>query len=461
MYICAQLFWPEVASHELAEKTIKMKYLKRLMLGLILIQSFQLQGQQLKMPADAELAAEASRRFAISVDAISIDKYRESANALHWLMTNVPDLYDGLYINAYKAYEELANAAPNEEQKNMFLDSMILSYNKKEEIFGLSDREKNNKAYRYYKYWKSDKSRIGAGMEAYKVVYEAPNSVINNNIVSYMDMVRRYRAYGNDFSNEEVIDVYSKVMNVIEIKAAGGEDAAKLDRYKAAVNGLLTQVMGDDLNCEFIEQNLAPPLDLGDDLTLAKKVFGLLLERGCGDNRYIEIAAKIIQKQEPTEGIAKVLAQRAFGNKDYENASAFYMEALNLSTDNEKKADLQMNIAQLNLAQGKKGEARAAAREAAKLDPSKASEALTYIANMYMNSFDDCSKKQSQIDDRAIFMAAYDLYQRAGNAQGMAEAKKQFPTVSDVFTANKKEGETISVGCWIGGSTTIKTRPSN
>lgn len=438
-----------------------MKYVKRIILGLILIQSFQLHAQNLNMPADKALASEASRRFALSVDAISIKQYRESANALNWLMTNVPDLYDGLYINAYKAYEELAKASNDDAQKNMFLDSMFIAYDKKEEVFELTDREKNNKAYRYYKYWKSNKEKIGKGMAAYKIVYEQPNEVINNNIVSYMDLVRRYRAYGNDFSNEEVIDVYSKVMNIIELKAAGGEDATKLARYKAAVNGLLTQTMGDDLNCEFINENLAPPLDLGDDLTLAKKVFGLLLERGCGDSPYIEVAAKIIQKQEPTEGIAKVLAQRAFGNKDYENAAAFYMEAISLSNDNEKKADLQMNIAQLNIAQGKKPEARAAAFEAAKLDPAKASQAYTYVANMYMNSFDDCSKKESMIDDRSIFMAAYDLYQRAGNTKGMAEAKAQFPTVSDIFTANKNEGDAIRVGCWINVPTTIKTRPSN
>lgn len=438
-----------------------MKYLKRIILALILIQSFQLQGQQLKMPADAEMASETSRRFAISVDAISVKKYRESANALHWLMTNVPDLYDGLYINAYKAYEELSKTATSDEQKEMFLDSMMISYNRKAEVFGLTDREKNNKAYRYYKYWKSNKGKMDEGMAAYKAIYEEPNEVINNNIVSYMDLVRRYKAYGMSISNEEVIDVYSKVMNIIELKAAAGEDATKLARYKAAVNGLLTQTMGDDLNCEFINENLAPPLDLGDDPNLAKKVFGLLLERGCGDSPYIEVAAKIIQKNEPTEGIAKVLAQRAFGRKDYENAAAYYMEALNLSTDNEKKADLQMNIAQLNIAQGNKPEARRAALEAAKLDPEKASEAYTYVANMYMNSFDDCSKRESMIDDRSIFMAAYDLYQRAGNSKGMAEARAQFPTVSDIFTADKTEGEAIRVGCWINVPTTIKTRPSN
>ncbi len=439
-----------------------MKQLLRITtFGLILIQAFQLSAQKLNLPPDEDLASEASRRFALSVDAMAIEDYRGAANALHWMLKNVPNLYDGQYINAYKAYEELAKATSDKAEKQVFLDSMILSFDKKEEIYGLTTREKNNKAYRYYKYWKSDKSKIDNGLEAYKVAYQEPEKVINNNIVSYIDLVRRYRAMGNEFSNTDVIDVYSKVMNVIDLKAAEGEDAAKLDRYKSAVNGLLTKIMGDELNCEFINENLAPALDQGEDLTMAKKVFGLLLERGCGDSPYLEVAAKIIQKQEPTEGIAKVLAQRAYANKDYESSAAYYQEALKLSTDPEKKADLQMNIAQLNLMKGDKPAARAAAMEAAKLDPEKAKEAYTYIANMYMNSFDDCSQKKSMVDDRSIFMAAYDLYQKAGNTKGMAEAKAQFPTVSDIFTANKEEGQSIRVGCWINVTTTIKARPTN
>ena len=215
----------------LKANTLNMKYLKRIILALILIQSFQVQGQQLKMPANAELAAEASRRFAIAVDAMSVDKFRESANALHWLMTNVPDLYDGLYINAYQAYEQLSEKATSDTQKEMLLDSMMISYDRKAEVFGLTDREINNKAYRYYKYWKSNKAKMDEGMAAYKLVYLKPNEIINNNIVSYMDLARRFKAYGMNITNEEVIDIYSKVMSVIELKAAEGEDADKLDRY--------------------------------------------------------------------------------------------------------------------------------------------------------------------------------------------------------------------------------------
>lgn len=415
----------------------------------------------LKLPEDPELQAEAKRRFALSVDAIAYDRYREAANALHWLMQNAPDIYDGLYINGYKAYEALAEAASDETQKNMLLDSMFLSFDLKAKYFELTDLEINNKAYRYYKFWKSNKSKMGEAIAAYEKAYEKPSEVINNNLVSYMDIIRRAKAYGQDISNDQVFDVYTQVMENIDMKEAEGENAARLEKYRDAVNSLLTMTMGDALNCDFINNNLAPKLDQSPDLKIAKKVFGLLLNQQCSDSPYFIKAAEIIQAQEPTEGIAKVIGQRAAVSGEYDKAVKYYSQAIELSTEAEKKAELLLDITSVYIRMGNKPEARKTALQAAELNKPSEKQALTLIANMYMNSWDECSRKISQIDDRAIYMAAHDLYQRAGNSEGMAEAKKQFPTISDVFTANKKEGDPIRVGCWINVSTTIKTRPSN
>lgn len=436
-----------------------MKKVVTLILALLAINtSFS---QDLKLPEDPAMQAEARRRFALSVDYMSADNYRQAANAITWLMKNTPELYDGLYINGYKAYEGLAEAEKDEAKQNVLLDSMFICFDLKSEYFELTDLEKNNEAYRYYKYWKANKSKMSDAMEAYDIAYEKPSEVINNNIVSYMDIARRYKAYGNPLSNEEVLEIYGKVMDVIDLKEQAGEDIEKLDRYKTAVNSLLTQIIGDDLNCDFINKNLAPPLDQSNDPKLAKKIFGLLLGQNCSDSPYFLKAAEIIQASEPTEGIAKVIAQRAFAAKDYPKAEKYYKEAANLSSDPEKKADLLLDMTKLYIAQANKPEARKVALEAAKLDATKESEALTLVANMYMNSSSECYQQKNQIEDRAIYIAAYDLYQKAGNSEGMAQARAQFPTVSDVFTANKKEGEAIRVGCWINVTTTIKTRPTN
>ena len=419
------------------------------------------QAPSLKLPTDPQLEAEAKRRFAISVDAIASDRYREAAGALNWLMKNAPDLYDGLYINGYKAYESLAEAEKDEAKQNVLLDSMFISFNLKAKYFELTDLELNNKAYRYYKYWKSNKEKMGDAIAAYEAAYKNPSEVINNNIVSYMDIIRRAKAYGQNISNDQVFDVYTQIMETIDLKEQQGEDADRLEKYRDAVNSLLTMTMGDALNCDFINTNLAPKLDQAPDLKMAKKVFGLLLNQQCSDSPYFLKAAEIIQTQEPTEGIAKVIAQRAAVAEEYDKANKYYNEAIGLSSDPEKKADLLLDLTSVYIRMGNKPEARKTALQAAEIHKPSEKQALTLVANMYMNSFNDCSQKVSQIDDRSIYMAAYDLYQKVGNSEGMAQAKAQFPTVSDVFTANKKEGDPIRVGCWINVSTTIKTRPSN
>lgn len=438
-----------------------MKLLQTSLFLLLFTPALFAQMPELKFPDDPAKAKIAKDKFAISVDAMASEDYQRAANAAQWLMEEAPELYDGLYINAYQAYENLAEVAKTETERDQYLDTMFMVYDKKEAIFGLTDREKNNKAYKYYKYWKSNEDKVGDAIDAYKVVYEIPEEIINNNIVSYMDMVRRYKAYGNNFSNEEVFNTYTMVMDVIALKEVQGEDTEKLQKYKEAVNGLLTMIMGDELNCEFINDKLAPPLDQDADPKLARKVFSLLLNQGCSDSPYFIKAAKIIQSDEPSSGMAKILAQRAYASGDFKEAEALYIEAMNLTPDAKAKADLQFALADIYLRDGKKSQARNAAKEAANLDPERTNEVWSFIGNLYMSSFNDCAKKQSQIDDRAIFMAAYDAFQKAGNAKGMANAKAQFPTVSDIFTANKEAGENISVGCWINVSTTLRTRPSN
>lgn len=429
---------------------------------LCLIVAVSSYAQDLKLPDDPELASEARRQFALAVDNIAIKEYRGAANSINWLMKNAPGLYDGLYVNGYKAYEELAKTASGDE-KEALLDSMVVCYKLKDELYKLNAREQNNLAYRYYKYWKKDKSRIMAGITTYEKAYTfEPKQIINNNLVSYMDMLRRAKAYGNDISAEKAIEVYFQINEVVDAKDDANADHAKFDRYREALTGLLIQTVGEDkLNCEFINENLAPGLDQKEDLKLAKKVFGLLLSRECGDSPYFMKAAGIIQKEEPTEGLAKVMAQRYVAAKDYDQAMEFYASALELSSDDDKKAQLQLDMSKIYAQQGDKSKARSAAMEAAKLDSELAKEAYGFIAGLYMGSFNDCAKKQSQIDDRAIFMAAYDMYERAGDSAGMNNAKAQFPTVSDVFTANKKEGDAIKVGCWIQVNTTIRTRPSD
>jgi hypothetical protein len=57
-----------------------------------------------------------------------------------------------------------------------------------------------------------------------------------------------------------------------------------------------------------------------------------------------------------------------------------------------------------------------------------------------------------------VYLAAYDMYQRAGDAKGMARAKEQFPSKEEIFLINWSVGDTQRVSCWINETVTIRTR---
>ena len=80
------------------------------------------------------------------------------------------------------------------------------------------------------------------------------------------------------------------------------------------------------------------------------------------------------------------------------------------------------------------------------------------VGNLYFTSFADCKGGESKVLDRAIFIAAYDMYQKAGNSAQMAAAKEQFPSIEDIFNENYQEGQEVTLECWINTSVKLARR---
>ena len=434
--------------------------MKKLITALLLVLCYNAVVAQ-NHPEDPALKKKATEKFVMASDDIRAKKYRSAANSLHWLMKNVPNYHDGIYINAYKAYEQLGDDEKDAKLKEVYLDSMLICYQLKSDIFELSSREKNNLAYKYFKYFKSDPKKIQAGLDSYKAVYTEPNEVINNNLVSYMYMAAKYKELGFDLSLDQAFEIHDQITGIINTKESQGEDKEKLDRYRDAINGILNGMIseGTEINCGFIEENMAPKME--ESLSWAKRVFTMMLDNKCTESTYFIKSAERIWKDEPSEGLAKTLAYSHAKVKDYTLALEWYDQAFRIAESAEEKAIIKMNMANILAVDQQKAKARDAALEAVKLSASNQKEAYEFIGNLYMGSFNDCKKSVSQVVDRAVFMLAYDMYELAGNKEMMASAKAQFPTVSQRFDQNINEGDKISVGCWIQSETTVKTRASN
>ncbi|MGB3465351.1 MAG: tetratricopeptide repeat protein [Cyclobacteriaceae bacterium] len=400
---------------------------------------------------------------ALFSDNVKAANYEGAKEPLDFLLENCPKMHVSLYQNGVKVYNGLADVTEDKTLKAQYHDKSLELYDKRIEYFGSEDKVLNRKAYDAYKFWKGRRDKYPDLLALFDRTYELNgNKVYDNNLAAYMDVVRRYKLAGNELSDEEILNRYTTLTDIIDFKVEkAGASTSKVNRLMKnldAIDKMLIQVV--DLNCEKVTEIFGEKLKETRDIKLAKKIFKLMLAGKCTSDPVAVEAATIIGEAEPNAAIYKFLAQKASAEDDYEKAIELYEKSAELSDDNLKKAELYVSVGKIMALKGRKSTSRDFARKALSSDPSN-SDAYKLIGDLYMNSFEDCKKGVSKVEDRAIFIAAYNMYKRAGSTTGMVNAKAQFPSIDEIFSEGYKEGQQLSTGCWINETVNLERRPSN
>jgi tetratricopeptide (TPR) repeat protein len=400
----------------------------------------------------------AKEKNAFYVDMLKGGKFTEAIPAHNWLLENTPDLNESLYQNGAKIYEGLVETEKDPAKQETYKAKALEMYDLRIQYFGREAYVMNRKVYPAYKFYKGDKSKYEELFNMFSKAYDLnKEDFYTNNLAAYMDVVRRYKATGGDISDEQVIDIYTQITDVLDVKRAEGKNVAAIDRISDAVDKMLSSTV--DLNCDFVESILGPKFEAEPDVKIAKKIFSLMLTGKCTDRPLAFEAARVVNENEPSYGIAKFLAVRAASDGDVTTAMSFYEQALDLTDENIKKAEIYMGMARLEANNGNKVASRSNARKSLAFDPSN-KEAYSLIGNLYMGSFDECKGGEKKTHDYAIFIAAHKMFQLAGDSEGMAKAKALFPSIEDIFNDEYAEGDTYQVGCWINETVTLERRPN-
>ncbi|NJN25678.1 MAG: hypothetical protein HC819_06825 [Cyclobacteriaceae bacterium] len=428
---------------------------KIFLIGLFGLLVFETANAQWNWPEDK---AKAETKNALYTDALKQENYRSAANHLHWLLVNAPNLNKSIYINGVKIYDGLATEEADIAKKKMYQDSVLALYDLRIKHFGDESGVLNRKAYDAYKYYNDDKDRYKELFDLFKNTFELNGKkVMDINLLPYMDVVRRYKLSGGSISDEEVLGIYEEIVDITNYKI---EVVKKnVDNLKVVLDKVNEILVGTiDVNCDFVEQNLGPKLKAEPtNLKLAKNILRLSFAGKCLDLPVFIEAAKVVQKEEPEYGLAKLIGQSAAAKDDFTTAIQYLEESIELTDDNTKKADSYYSLAVIQSNLDKKVSARDYARKAIAADPTK-KEAYKVIGNLYYNSFNECSRGENPVHDKAVYLAAYEMFRLAGDSSGMSRAQAQFPTMDDIFTFNMQVGDSYRIGCWINETVTIQKR---
>lgn len=403
---------------------------------------------------DEGVKSQEEEKVVLYTDYKKANDFKSALPHLNWLLKNNPSLNKSIYINGAQIYEGLAEMEKNPTQKKVYQDSALVMYDLRIQYCNEEANVMNRKAFTAYKYYKGDKSKYKELYELFDKTFELnEEKVWDSNLTAYMDVIRRYKLSGGEVSIDDVLDRYDLIMSIVDKKAAKKPVKPQI---VDTIDRLLTGTI--DVNCEFISDKLVPKLNENpDDIKLAKKIIALSLTAKCTDESFfVETAKKVVEK-EPNFGMNKIIGDKCFVNGDYTCAETHYLNAVSLTEDNIKIADIYENLYQVKVKNGSKSTAREYARKALAADPTRRS-VYTLIGNLYMTSYDECRKGESRVEDRLVFLAAYDQYQKAGDSKGMANASEQFPSIEDIFTENRKEGDAIKCNCWINTTVTLRKR---
>lgn len=442
---------------EIKENLIKVLTMKAkiFFIGLVGTLLFNTANAQWNWPDDR---AKAETQNALYTDSFKQGNYRAAANHLSWLLINAPNLNKSIYINGVKIYNGMASEAADNAKKIVFQDSVLMLYDLRIKYFGDEGKVLNRKALDAYKYYYKDKNRYEELFTLFKSTFELNgNNVMDLNLLPYMDIIRRYKVSGGNISDQEILDIYEEIVKITNYKI--GVVKKNVDRLKKIldqVNALLISTI--DVDCDFVENTLGPKLDAEpDNLKLAKNILRLAFAGKCMDLVVSMDAAKIVQKNEPGYGLAILIGQTAAAKKDYETAVIYLEESIELTDDNTKKGSSYYSLAVIQSNLDRNVSARNYARKAVSADPT-IKDAYKLIGNLYYNSFNNCKKGENPVHDKAVYLAAYDMFKLAGDSPGMSRARAQFPTMEEIFTWDIQVGDKYKVGCWINQTVTIQKR---
>lgn len=378
-------------------------------------------------------------------------KYNQAAVPLNWLLVNTPNLHEDLYKLGTKVYEELEENEVNRSYRVTLQDSILMIYDKRFTLFGDEANVMNRKGLVAYKYLSPRSGMEDSVFAIYKRIYTLNKQNTYTSCAYYYMSAACDLKKDNKITNDEILEVYAEVSGVFDQNIAAESNSKKkesLEKFKEKIDGKLTQCA--TISCDYAISKW------GKDTSIVKlkMAYSILVANKCTSKpEFISISSKILEAEPSALGY-KSLADD-ISDSNTEKALNFYQKAIDIADDNELKGAIYVKMANI-YSKSSKSKSREYARKAIALGQ-HTKEAHTLIGNLYVASYDDC-KNDNPVESRALFIAAYNEYAKAGNSARMTELKANFPSKEEIFLHQKKAGDAVTVGCWIGESVTLQTR---
>jgi hypothetical protein len=407
-------------------------------------------GQAIKYPSNPEMAALVQEKLVLFSDYYRNGDFDNAKPNLDWLLEKYPDVSPAIYINGIKLYDALEEKENDPFIKQELQEKILSLYDQRIVYFNDKDNVINRKAWSAYRFYSNRLDKYDVLLNLFDEAFKGDDQyILTTSPLAYMDIIRRFQQLNQTLGKAEILDRYNRIATLIRSK---NDSEGLMDK----IDNMLLSIV--DMDCDEIAGLFGVnDSNAQDGLITAKKYMGIALAYKCKDHPMFLQAAIEVFKHEPVYGLAKLIAMLYDARDDHENTGKYLLQTLKLSEDEHQRGEANYNLAKYYQKMNMMELSRKYALTAAGFSSYK-SRAYKLIGDLYYSSAQDCMELKSPLADRAIFLAAYEMYEKAGDEKMMEVVKKQFPSAEDIHAEDKREGDPIRVGCWINDTVAIRKR---
>jgi tetratricopeptide (TPR) repeat protein len=371
---------------------------------------------------------------------------------------NCPRSSKNIYIMGARILKDRIENAPDEATKQQYIDTLMILYNKRIEVFGqegyVSGRigidilryrpEEIEKAHYYLS--RSAELEKEKSEEAVLVTWLQATYVLFKN---------------NQRSANDLVTTYLQASDYLALSES--TDKATLKLASESIEKIFTESGAAD--CSTLEEIFAPRYKSDpNDVNLLKKITRIFDKENCMQSALFAQASETLYKAEPSANAAYNLARLFEAQDVYEKAAYYYGQAAELETDNLTKATYFYKLSVVNEQQGEHQQCRANALKAIELNPAYGDPYLI-IGLAYAMSSSTCGS--NAFEKCTVFWAAVDMFVKAKSIdpsltekadEYIAKYSAYFPTKEEAFFNSYSDGMPYTVNCWINEKTTVRTR---
>ncbi len=410
------------------------------------------------------------KNISIYTEFVKTNNFQDAYDPWKAVFTEAPIAQVGTYTNGAKILRGLIPAEKDAAKQKQYFDELMKVYDQRvqylDELNKLVKTPTSKgsiiglKAHDYFTMGGTDMN------EAYNLFKEAidleQEKAAYFVLQEYMDAASR-KMKSDESYKEQFVQDYLTASALADAAYKAAEKEADQNTLKTTKDNIDAFFINSGVaTCDNLQEIYGPKVDQNKtNLDYMKQVIYVMQLLGCTEQDAYFAASEAAHAIEPTSETAVGVGYMYYKKGDMDKCISYFDQAIDLEQDPVKKADYLYKTAAVLFSVKQLSKAKQYALRSTTLDTNNGKPYIL-IANMYASS---PNWSDEAALNKCVYFAAIDKLQKAKSVdESVAEEATKLigsysahtPKDEDLFFIGLKKGDSVTIGGWIGETTTIR-----